>query len=276
MRRPGNTDKRLMGKNRLFVRVGTVISIAVLVTLPVVIGYSQNAPPQQAGVLRLRVRVKAIDSSPLRGLARKRFFLIHGSLEQNCALVDAIERQPLTTRDCYYQKNGASPALISWLKDGDCESVYCREIEQEFVSGPKAVPEFATAFAASEKEFGNGSTALKWLTTNLPATLRDGFYRDRKATLDALLKQAQAISGVPVQSVMTDRNGTAFFTDLGPGTYLLSNLVPTELGQTLATWNCEVQIKPDDLGSEKPYLISNRKDRLVKCVAVEKPVPPCQ
>jgi hypothetical protein len=94
--------------------------------------------------------------------------------------------------------------------------------------------------------------------------------------IDALLKQAQTTSGAAVQSVMTDRNGTAFFTDLAAGTYVLTNLVPTEIGQTLATWNCELQIKPDDLASEKPYLISNRKDRLVKCVAVEKPAPPCQ
>ena len=276
MRRQGTTDKNRMSRKRLLVRAIVVFSVAIVAALPLATGHSQQQAAQQTGVLRLRVRVKANDSSPLRGLARKRFFLIHGSIEQNRALVDAIERQPLTTRDCYYQKNGASPALIGWLKDGDCESVYCREIEQEFVSGPKAVPEFATAFAASEKEFGSGSTALKWLTTNLPANLRDGFYRDRKGELDLLLKQAQTTSGSPIQSVMTDRNGTAFFTGLGPGTYLLSNLVPSELGQTLATWNCEVLIKPDDLASEKPYLISNRKDRLVKCVALEKAVPPCQ
>jgi len=252
-----------------------VLPAALLAVLLAPMAHSQTQT-QQSGVLRLRVRVKANDSAPLRGLARKRFFLVHGSLEQNRALVEAIEHQPLTTRDCYYQRNGASPALIGWLRDGDCESVYCREVEQEFVSGPKAVPEFATAFATSEKEFGNAATALKWLTTNVPPNLRDGFYRERKNALDALLKQAQTSSGAPIQSVMTDRNGTAFFTDLGAGTYVVSNLVPTELGQTLATWNCEVQIKPDDLTSEKPYLISNRKDRLVKCVAVEKPVPACQ
>ncbi|HKV35121.1 MAG TPA: hypothetical protein VJP89_12380 [Pyrinomonadaceae bacterium] len=216
--------------------------------------------------------MKLNDSAPLRGLARKRFFLIPGSLEQNRVLVEAIERQPLVTRDCYYTKNGASPALIEWLKEADCESVYCRDVEQDFVTGPKAVPEFASAFTASEKEFNNAITARKWLTTNLSPNLRDGFYRDRKLAIDELLKQA----GAPVQSVMTDRNGTAFFTDLTPGTYIISNLVPTEIGQTLATWNCELQIKHDDLASEKPYLISNRKDRLVKCVAVEKPAPACQ
>lgn len=252
------------------------ILAALLVALPLAIVHSQNVTTRPAGVLRLRVRVKQTDASPLRGLARKRFFLIPGSLAQNRALVDAIDRQPVVTRDCYYSKNGASPALIDWLKSADCESVYCREIEQEFISGPKAVPEFATAFAASEKEYGSKSTALRWLTTNLPPNLRDGLYRDRKNSLDALLKQAQTSTGPAIQSVMTDRNGTAFFTDLTPGTYVISNLVPAELDQTIATWTCEVQIKPDDLATEKPFLISNRKERLVKCVAIEKPTPACQ
>jgi len=241
---------------RLFVLSALLLSLPLATELT----QSQDAPTRQTGVLRLRARVKLTDAAPLRGLARKRFFLIPGSLEQNRALMEAIERQPLVTRDCYYTKNGASPALIAWLKEGDCESVYCREVEEQFVSGPKAVPEFVTAFAASEKEFGGASTALKWLTTNVPPNLRDGFYRERRNAIDTLLKQAQLRSAAPIQSVMTDRNGTAFFTDLGPGTYVISNLVPTELGESFATWNCEVQIKPDDLAAEKPYLISNRKD----------------
>ena len=239
----------------------TVVVLLLLVTS----GLTQTP----TGVLRIRVRVKADDSSPLRGLARKRFFLIPGTLEQNRALIDAIERQPLVTRDCFYRKLNASQALIDWLKTGDCESVYCREVEQEFISGPKAVPEFATAFAASQKEFGGDETARKWISTNLDAVVRDGFYKDRQAAIAALLK-------TPALSVMTDRNGTAYFTDLGPGTYVLSNVVPTELGQTLVSWNCEIQVKQGDLATEKPHLISNKKDRLVKCVGVEKPLPACE
>jgi hypothetical protein len=245
------------------------VFFAILLMVTVVL--AQQPVPRQTGVLRLRVRVKADDSAPLRGLARKRFFLIPGTIEQNRALIDAIERQALLSRDCYYQKIGASSALINWLRESDCESVYCRGVEQEFVSGPKAVPEFATAFATSQKEYGNDETARQWLTTNLAPNVRDGFYRTQQTVLQTLLKQA----GPEVHSVMTDRNGTAYFTDLGPGTYVLSNLIPTELGQTFVTWNCEVQVKPGDLATEKPYLVSNRKDRNVKCVGIEKPKPVC-
>ena len=244
----------------------------ITLLLIVTVALAQEPAAKQTGVLRLRVRVKADDSAPLRGLARKRFFLIPGTLEQNRALISAIEQQPLTTRDCYYQQHKASAELIAWLKEGDCESVYCRSIEQEFVSGPKAVPEFATAFAAGQKEYGSDETARHWLTTNLNPDLRAGFYKDRERTLETLLKQGNL--GM-IQSVMTDRNGTAYFTDLGPGTYVLSNVIPTELGQTLVTWNCEVQVKPGDLATEKPYLVSNRKDKNVKCVGVEKPKPVC-
>src|ERR1044072_9307429 len=105
-----------------------LVVFAVLLMVTVVL--AQQPTAQQTGVLRLRVRVKADETSSLKGLARKRFFLIPGTLEQNRTLNAAIEQQPLTTRDCYYKQQHASAQLINWLQEGDCESVYCRTITQ--------------------------------------------------------------------------------------------------------------------------------------------------
>jgi hypothetical protein len=217
--------------------------------------------------------VKAGEST--RGLSRKRFFLIKGSLEQNHQSLETAAKTTVLSRDCYFSNIGASQALINWLRENDCESVYCKEIEETDVSGAKAIPEFSTAMSAVEKEFGDRELARKWLTTNLPDKLRDGFYRDRQQKLREIVKQAETLSGATVMSVMTDSKGTAYFTDLEPGTYVLSNLIATELGQTSVVWNCEVSVKQGDIATEKPYLVSNRNDRNVKCVGVEKPLPPC-
>jgi len=235
---------------------------------------AQTPSPQGArAVLRLRVRVKMGDST--KGLSRKRFFLVRGSLEQNKKLVGTIERRPVVSRDCYYRTAGASEALIKWLKDNDWASVYSREIQPDDMAAAGAVPEVMTAVLLGEKEFGSRELARKWLTVNLPEKLRNGFYKNRQNELRSTLKQAEETSGAKVFSVMTDRNGTAYFTDLEPGAYTLSNMLATEIGENAAIWNCEVQVKQDDRAFEKPFLISNRKDKNVKCVAVEKPLPVC-
>lgn len=250
-----------------------VASLLAALVLVVVFGgwlFSQTVTTNGRGVVRLRVRVK--DGDATKGLSRKRFFMVKGSLEQNRSWIQQIEQQLLTSRDCYYRAAGASEELIKWLQVNDCESVYCREVLPEEVD---TVPEFRRAVESGTTEFRSRDLARKWLSVNISAELRDGFYRTNQQKLQHLLRAAESASGGQPQSVMTDRNGTAYFTDLEPGRYVLSNLLPAETATALVTWTCELEVKPGDLTNERPFLISNRKDRNVKCVAVEKPLPVC-
>jgi len=239
---------------------------------------SQPANPR--GVIRLRVRVG--DGPKAKGLSRKRFFLIKGSKDENKNLLQSFDQRPVLSRDCYYRGIGASEALITWLKQGDgCESIYCREVEQKDIEGAAAVPEFQHAVADSQKEYGKPELARKWLAVSLPENIRSGFYKKQTQDLLSFLKQAEQLSKARVLSVMTDRNGTAYFTDLEPGTYVISNILPAEVGDRADSWNCEIKVKPGDLATEKPFLISNpgnkdpRDIKNIKCVAVEKPLPAC-
>ncbi len=244
----------------------------ILIALCVCVqGQTTSAPVTAGTVLRLRVRVKVGNAT--RGLARKRFYLAQGSLAQNKPMVEEIERRSLISRECFHRTAGASEGLIKWLAESDCETVYCREVEADDVA---AVPEFVAAVAAGEKQFGSAELARKWLTVNLSDSLRTGFYENRQNYLRASLQQAEASSRAKVLSVMTDRNGTAYFTDLQPGVYTLSSILPSEIGNMNVTWNCEVHVKANERGFEKPYLLSNRNEKNVKCVAVEKPLPVCE
>jgi hypothetical protein len=257
------------------------LGLALLACLAVIAGgQTQTAPPADArGVIRLRVRVKIGEAT--KGLPRKRFFLIKGSLEANKSVIQSLEQQPVISRDCYYRSIGASPELIAWLKPSvweSCESVYCREVEQKDAD---SVPEFKHAVAEGEKEFGNRDLARRWLAVFLSEEIRSGFYKRLQKNLQALIHQAEEVSKAKVNSVMTDRNGTAYFTDLEPGVYVISNILPTEIGTSSTLWNCEVRVKAGDLPTEKPFLISNpgnkdpRDAKNIRCVSVEKPLPAC-
>jgi len=234
-----------------------------------------TAVPDARGVIRLKVKVRPV--SPATGLSRKRFFLIKGSLAENQTLIEEMKRRPVTSRDCYYRGIGASEPLIAWLKQYDCESVYCHEVSDW--KEVDAVPEFQRAVAAGEKEFGGREVARKWLSVNLPEQIRDGFYRQQQQELRTLIENSKA----KVTSVMTDTQGTAYFTDIEPGTYVISNIIRIEASDKASLWTCEVKVQANDISlvMDRPYQISNTRDmkpamlNQTKCFSEEQPLPAC-
>jgi hypothetical protein len=241
----------------------------------------QTTPPQtqpSSGPVTSALRIRAWPriAGETKKLDRKRFFLIKGSLEENRLLIEKINQAPLLSRDCYYRGIGASEALIKWLTRGDCESVYCREVSMEDLNGNEAVPEFQLAYARGQKEFGSRDVALKWLAVNLREEIRNGFYKRQQETLRALVREAEASSKSKVQSVMTDRKGSAYFTDIEPGIYVVSNLLPTEIGGVSILWNCEIEIKPKELSvaMKRAFQLTNDSNAPKKCF-VEKALPAC-
>ena len=261
-------------------RIFGIMLVACLAA--VALGQTPSVPQTDLrGVIRLRVRIGDGPGTKARGLSRKRFFLIKGSLEENKPLLQSIEQRSVISRDCYYRGIGASKELIAWLKQSDCESVYCREVESKDIEGAEAVPEFQHAAQFGEKEFGSRELGRKWLTVNIKSELRDGYYKQQQRDLKAIVTQAEALSKAKVLSVMTDTNGTAFFTELQPGTYVISNILPTEIGSSAAVWNCEITVKPGDLATVRPHLLANagnkdpRDVKNIKCVSTEKRLPEC-
>jgi hypothetical protein len=227
------------------------------------------------GVIRLKVKYKSGDVT--KELPRKRFFLIKGSLDDNKSLVETIKQTEVTSRECYYRSKGASEALINWLRENDCESVYCREIEDKYLTGSEGVPEFKAAYDQAQRELQRPQLARRWLPNYLPANLRDGYYSSRQQIIDALTKKAESSTGRNVISVMTDRKGTAYLTDLEPGIYTISNLVGSETDKSSILWICEREVKPADLSiaMRRPFTLSNEKDPKVKCEVIERPLPVC-
>lgn len=245
--------------------------IAFGLVFAVCFGQTPGPGLSSSGAL-VKIQVKPYADKPREGLSRKRFYLINGSREQNKSLISSLTARSPTTRDCFYSSAGASTLFIAWLKENDCESIYCGEIEDRYIEGEKAVPEFRLALETGVKEFGSRDLAKKWLNVNLPEKLRNGFYLRKQQELHEVLKQTETASASSVLSVMTDRNGTAYFTNVPPGDYVISSLVPIELETTTLLFNCDISIKNDDVGTEKPVRIQKQNK---KCDIVEKPLPVC-
>ena len=216
---------------------------------------------QTVGGPDVQVKAVKIDGKAVK-ISRKRFYLFRGGLEANRVLVDKLKAANVTSRDCFYCKMNASQAYIAWLKEKDCESPYCREITADDVA---KVPEFQAAYQKGLKKYpGKTAIAQKWLTTNLEPALRDGFYLQRKSSLESLLGGLK-----PLQSSMTDTAGVrAMFVDIPlkivagkpTETYLISNLLPMEIGGKSYVWACEVEIGSTKKAALPLQLPEARKD----------------
>jgi hypothetical protein len=235
-----------------------------------------QTPSASRGVIRLKVKYKTGDVT--KELPRKRFFLIKGSLADNKSLIEKIKQIDVMSRECYYRSHGASEALINWLKENNCDSIYCREIEEKYLTGSEAVPEFQAAYNQGVREFKTPELGRRWLTVNLPAEISEGFYKSKQEIIDALIKQSEDATNTKVMSVMTDRKGTAYLTDIEPGTYTITNLVGSEIAKTSILWACEKEVKAVDLAlaMRRPFTLSNENDAKVKCEIVERPLPVCE
>lgn len=241
-----------------------------------IVAHTQTPETPTRGVIRLKVKFRSGDVT--KELPRKRFFLIKGSLEENKGLIEKMKQSAVLSRECYYRSKGASEALIKWLKDNDCESVYCRGIDEKYLAGSEAVPEFQAAYNQGLSAFKTPTLARRWLTVNLASDIRAGFYDQKQGVIRDLIAQAESTTKAGVMSVMTDRKGTAYLTDIEPGTYTISNLVASEAEKTSILWACEKEVKAVDLAvaMRRPFTLSNEKDPKVKCEIVERPLPVCQ
>ncbi len=233
---------------------------------------SMSVQAQSLGSLEVSGRLRV--GSKSEKITRKRFYLFTGGLDQHKTLTDKLKAADVTSRECFYCQMKASPEYIAWLKTGDCESPYCREITKDDTT---KVPEFQAAYQKGIKQYrGKADIAQMWLTTNLPPTLRDGFYQQRKSLLKSLLGTLK-----PIQSSMTDTVSVkAIFIDIPLKSsdiselFLISNLIPIEIGDKSYVWACEVEIGADK--TEKLVLpVADSSKLIKKCELIVKDLPKC-
>jgi hypothetical protein len=236
------------------------------------LGQQAHAQPAATGVLEVSGRVK-IDGKQER-MKRKRFYLFRGGLVANKPLIDRLRNAEFVSRDCFYCRMNASPEFRSWLKAEDCESPFCREISAEDAA---RVPEFKAAMTKGSQLFARKpALAREWLTINLTPGLRDGFYLERKKTIDAVLAGVR-----PLMSGMTDSVSIkSIFIDIPINppagktteTFLISNIAPFEIGTKGYVWACEVEIGPEKKAVRSLPEPGKRAD---KCEVFVRDLPLC-
>ena len=246
------------------------LSLVLAITLAALVGAGQTSA-QTPARSSLIVKTKMTIAGKKVELSRKRFYLFRGGIDTNKALADRIKSAAYTSRDCFYCSKRASPEYIAWLRVADCESPYCRDITADDVA---KVPEFKAAYQKGLTAYKNKpDIAQKWVTTNMPPDLRDGYYLQRKQLADGILGDTKSLA-----TVMTDATAQqAIFIDILLGSasekFVFSNVIPFEIGGKAYTWVCEVAMKP---GANTFILPASDTTAHVKtCDIVVKDLPKC-
>jgi hypothetical protein len=168
-----------------------------------------------------------------KAVPRKRFYLLERSV---LAEGQRPDWSSLPRRADYLK--GATPKLQEWLKNHDCDSLYCPQYEAEYAEAVKTVPEFKTAYDEGLKKYKNQKLALRWVTVNFPLkNVRTEYYKRKRKWLEAAAGKAGKVT-----SAMTDEKGEAYFMGLKLRNYYVSNLVP--LGDANVLWDCAVTVTP--------------------------------
>jgi hypothetical protein len=209
------------------------------------------------GVLKL-----APDQSGKLKLARRQFYL------SSCPFDLAGNADPADapSRSRYYSGKGASPELIAWLEENDCDTVYCRELTPEEVAckvGDKGcVREFVEAYAEALAKLKDPDRARKWVTMYgglARDDLRVGLYRAKKDWLDAAARRLEdgmrgkaraAPEDSFIRSAIADEDGEVVFHDLCPtaagAAYYFSSLAPVESGGVRLYWESVISNRVSD------------------------------
>lgn len=220
---------------------------------------------------------------------KQRFYLFKGGLTFNKARVDQLRTAEFLSRDCYYSQKGASAGFLAWLRAGGdrCDSPFCRPITEADLAN---VCEFDAAYKKGKVPFQKKpALALDWLVTNLDQPLRTGFYQQREKYLEGLGvprsgSTPEADSWTPISSSITDTDrSVAWFvhipvvpdcgSDKNENCYLISNLVPVEIGERTYVWACEVNGDPANIGSLPMPLESGKSGN---CEVIVRPLTQCE
>jgi len=164
--------------------------------------------------------------------------------------VTRIKSAEITSRDCYYKSIQASDQYICWLQAENCESPFCRVVDANTLDQNDKVhfiPEFYAAYNKGVPLFkGKSDIARDWILTNMPDNLVNGYYRQQQQILATVLG-----GGKPSQSSMTDTPGIrTIFLDIPFGQaetkkkFLITNVLPVEIGGKSYVWTCEKDVEP--------------------------------